>query len=110
MTTTMKLRLSALCTALLALTPALALAHDAAGAAADADADTGAGAAPYIDFRDLPELPTVVFEDAAARVAVVAARRAEEDIVVGAAKREQSLGNVASAVTVISADRLRRYG
>ncbi len=110
MTTTMKLRLSALCTALLALTPALALADDAAGAAADADADTGAGAAPYIDFRDLPELPTVVFEDAAARVAVVAARRAEEDIVVGAAKREQSLGNVASAVTVISADRLRRFG
>ena len=35
---------------------------------------------------------------------------AEEDIVVGAAKREQSLGNVASAVTVVSGDRIRRFG
>ena len=35
---------------------------------------------------------------------------AEEDVVVGAAKREQSLGNVASAVTVITADRIKRFG
>ncbi|HSK03838.1 MAG TPA: TonB-dependent receptor, partial [Kofleriaceae bacterium] len=41
---------------------------------------------------------------------VLAASAAEEDVVVGAAKREQSLGDVASAVTVISADRLRRFG
>jgi len=39
-----------------------------------------------------------------------AASEASEDVVVGAAKREQSLGNVASAVTVVSADRIRRFG
>ena len=41
---------------------------------------------------------------------MLAASSAEEDVVVGAAKREQSLGNVASAVTVISGDRIRRFG
>ena len=41
---------------------------------------------------------------------MLAAASAEEDVVVGAAKREQSLGNVASAVTVITADRIRRFG
>ena len=41
---------------------------------------------------------------------MLAASTAEEDVVVGADKREQSLGNVASAVTVISGDRLRRFG
>jgi iron complex outermembrane receptor protein len=41
---------------------------------------------------------------------VLAASAAEEDVVSGAAKREQSLGNVASAVTVISADRIKRFG
>jgi outer membrane receptor for ferrienterochelin and colicins len=44
------------------------------------------------------------------QVSVTAAMEAEEDVVVGAAKREQSLGSVASAVTVISGDRLRRFG
>lgn len=43
-------------------------------------------------------------------MAVTAAMEAEEDVVVGAAKREQSLGSVASAVTVVSGDRLRRFG
>ena len=41
---------------------------------------------------------------------MLAAASAEEDVVVGAAKREQSLGNVASAVAVISGDRIRRFG
>ncbi|HVV84971.1 MAG TPA: TonB-dependent receptor, partial [Kofleriaceae bacterium] len=44
------------------------------------------------------------------QLAVVSATAFEEDVVVGAAKREQSLGNVASAVTVVSGDRLRRFG
>lgn len=62
-----------------------------------------------IDVIDLPELGELPAEpsDTAALVAAVAA---SEDLVTGAAKREQSLGNVASAVTVISGDRLRRMG
>jgi len=43
-------------------------------------------------------------------VTVVGATEAEEEIVVGASKREQTLGTVASAVTVLTADRLRRWG
>jgi len=58
---------------------------------------------------DLPPLPTAGDEPSSSAT-VLAASAAEEDVVVGAAKREQSLGNVASAVTVISADRLRRFG
>ena len=49
-------------------------------------------------------------ETTSSTATVLAASSAEEDVVVGAAKREQSLGNVASAVTVISADRIRRFG
>lgn len=41
---------------------------------------------------------------------MLAAASAEEDVVIGAAKREQSLGNVASAVTLVSGDRIRRFG
>ena len=41
---------------------------------------------------------------------MLAAASAEEDVVIGAAKREQSLGSVASAVTLISGDRIRRFG
>jgi outer membrane receptor for ferrienterochelin and colicins len=63
-----------------------------------------------IDVRDLPPLPEVVQDDSVRAIAVIAATQAEEDIVSGAAKRDQSLGNVASAVTVITADRLRRFG
>ncbi len=73
----------------------------------------GAGVAyadgPAVDVDDLPPLPAA--EDAPSSSAtVLAAASAEEDVVVGAAKREQSLGNVASAVTVISGDRIRRFG
>ncbi|MBL0215956.1 MAG: TonB-dependent receptor [Myxococcales bacterium] len=64
---------------------------------------------PVVDVADLPPLPPA--EDAPSSSAtVLAAATAEEDVVVGAAKREQSLGNVASAVTVITADRIRRFG
>jgi iron complex outermembrane receptor protein len=64
-----------------------------------------------LELGDLPPLPdTVVDEQASSRVAVVAATLAGEEVVVGAAKREQSLGDVASAVTIIPGDRLRRFG
>lgn len=67
-----------------------------------------AAADPVVDVADLPPLPP---EDAPVSAAtVLAAVSAAEEVVVGAAKREQSLGNVASAVTVISGDRIRRFG
>ncbi len=59
---------------------------------------------------DLPPLPAAVDDIDPSTVSRFAASEASEDVVVGAAKREQSLGNVASAVTVISADRIRRFG
>jgi outer membrane receptor protein involved in Fe transport len=62
-----------------------------------------------VDPGDLPPLPIAV-EEPTSSATVLAAASVEEDVVVGAAKREQSLGNVASAVTVISGDRLRRFG
>ncbi|HTJ44837.1 MAG TPA: TonB-dependent receptor [Kofleriaceae bacterium] len=43
-------------------------------------------------------------------VSMYGAVATEEETVVGAAKREQSLGTVASAVTVITSDTLRRFG
>jgi outer membrane receptor for ferrienterochelin and colicins len=64
---------------------------------------------PALDVADLPPLP-VAGDAPSSSAAVLAASSAEEDVVVGAAKREQSLGNVASAVTVISGDRIRRFG
>jgi len=64
---------------------------------------------PAVDVADLPPLPPAN-EDTSAAATVLAASSAEEDVVVGAAKREQSLGNVASAVTVVTADRIRRFG
>src|SRR3954463_8932123 len=66
-------------------------------------------AAPAVDPADLPPLPAAS-EELSSSATVLAASAAEEDVVVGAAKREQSLGNVASAVTVISGDRIRRFG
>jgi len=66
--------------------------------------------APSVDPGDLPALPAASDEEASSAATVLAAASAEEDVVVGAAKREQSLGNVASAVTVVSADRIRRFG
>ncbi len=65
--------------------------------------------AASIDVVDLPPLPPAQ-EDMSSSATVLAAASAEDDVVVGAAKREQSLGNVASAVTVVSGDRLRRFG
>ena len=64
---------------------------------------------PAVDVADLPPLPPASDEQSSSAI-VLAASSAEEDVVVGAAKREQSLGNVASAVTVITADRIRRFG
>ncbi|MEO7092952.1 MAG: TonB-dependent receptor [Polyangiales bacterium] len=64
---------------------------------------------PVVDVADLPPLPAAEDEPSSSAT-VLAAASAEEDVVVGAAKREQSLGNVASAVTVISGDRIRRFG
>ncbi|HEY5945413.1 MAG TPA: TonB-dependent receptor plug domain-containing protein [Kofleriaceae bacterium] len=65
--------------------------------------------AAAVDVADLPPLPPAS-EEQSSSATVLAASSAEEDVVVGAAKREQSLGNVASAVTVVSGDRLRRFG
>lgn len=62
-----------------------------------------------VDVADLPPLPPTA-EERSTSATVLAASETAEDVVVGAAKREQSLGNVASAVTVISGDRLRRFG
>jgi len=62
-----------------------------------------------VDVADLPPLPAAG-EEASSNAVVLAASEASEDVVVGAAKREQSLGNVASAVTVVSADRIKRFG
>jgi outer membrane receptor for ferrienterochelin and colicins len=84
-----------------ALVAALVLA---AAGPASADDD-----APVVDVADLPPLPPPSVERPQTAT-LLAASEAEEDVVVGAAKREQSLGNVASAVTVISGDRLRRFG
>jgi outer membrane receptor for ferrienterochelin and colicins len=63
-----------------------------------------------VDIEYLPPLPRAEIEEQAGQVGMTAALETEEDVVVGAAKREQSLGSVASAVTVISGDRLRRFG
>jgi iron complex outermembrane receptor protein len=62
-----------------------------------------------VDVADLPPLPPAD-EDLSSSATVLAAANSEEDVVVGAAKRQQSLGNVASAVTVVTADRIRRFG
>lgn len=64
-----------------------------------------------IPVRELPPFPSISDEaDTVRDVTVVSAQLAEEDRVVGAAKREQSLGNVASAVTVLTASQMRRFG
>jgi iron complex outermembrane receptor protein len=69
-----------------------------------------ADAPPAVDPGDLPGLPDASEDEATSNASLLAAVSAEEDVVVGAAKREQSLGNVASAVTVITADRIKRFG
>ena len=83
----------ALAAALLAAVPAVAFAESGTG----------------VDVDDLPALPPAT-EEPSSQATMMAAAAAEEDVVVGADKREQSLGNVASAVTVISGDRIRRFG
>jgi outer membrane receptor for ferrienterochelin and colicins len=65
---------------------------------------------PAVDVADLPPLPPPGDAGAARRIALASAAEVEEELVTGAAKREQSLGNVASAVTVVSGERLRRFG
>jgi iron complex outermembrane receptor protein len=65
--------------------------------------------AQAVDVADLPPLP-LASEDLSSSATVFAAADSDEDVVVGAAKRQQSLGNVASAVTVVTADRIRRFG
>ncbi|HEY0251597.1 MAG TPA: Plug domain-containing protein, partial [Kofleriaceae bacterium] len=65
---------------------------------------------PSVDPADLPPLPEASADDESSNAAIMAAVAAQDDVVVGAAKREQSLGNVASAVTVITADRIKRFG
>jgi iron complex outermembrane receptor protein len=65
---------------------------------------------PRVPVDELPPIPDTGGEDDVAGLAATSAARAEEELVVGASKREQSLGTVASAVTVITADRLRRWG
>ncbi|HEY4055876.1 MAG TPA: TonB-dependent receptor plug domain-containing protein [Kofleriaceae bacterium] len=70
---------------------------------------SAAAHAQGVDVADLPPLPATD-EEVPSSATVLAASTADEDVVSGAAKREQSLGNVASAVTVITADRIRRFG
>ena len=77
--------------------------------AASCAAVSSAVAQPAVDPADLPPLPDAD-EDMSSSATVLAAASAEEEVVVGASKREQSLGNVASAVTVVTADRIRRFG
>ena len=72
-------------------------------------ATTAPANAQGVDVADLPPIPAAQ-EATSSSATVLAASSAEEDVVVGAAKREQSLGNVASAVTVVSADRIKRFG
>ena len=68
-----------------------------------------ARAQAHVEIADLPPLPGAS-EELSSSATLLAAAEASEELVVGAAKREQSLGNVASAVTVIRADRIRRFG
>ncbi|MFT3693167.1 MAG: TonB-dependent receptor [Kofleriaceae bacterium] len=65
---------------------------------------------PSVDPADLPPIPDASDDEASSNAGIMAAVAAQDDVVVGAAKREQSLGNVASAVTVITADRIKRFG
>ena len=88
---------------------ALALVSLVTAPRAAADPDSVTGVPGVVDVEDLPPLPAAEAETTSAAV-VQSASETNEDVVVGAAKREQSLGNVASAVTVISGDRLRRFG
>lgn len=63
-----------------------------------------------LDLADLPPLPELGGDTTEQAVAMRSAQDVAEDVVSGAAKREQTLGSVTSAVTVISGERLRRFG
>ena len=91
---------------------AVAIAAGAGVAVADDPPDVleAQATAPHVEIEDLPPLPDEPEGGAASTLAAVSAAGFGEDVVVGAAKREQSLGNVASAVTVVTGDRLRRMG
>ena len=73
---------------------------------ARADQPDDSVAIPTDELPPLPEIPLLPEDPAIAPEP----SEAGDEIVTGAARREQSLGNVASAVTVISGDRLRRFG
>jgi len=66
---------------------------------------------PAIPYQDLPRIPELEEDlDDDADVSIVSAAEVDDDRVVGASKREQSLGSVASAVTVVTVDQIRRFG
>jgi outer membrane receptor for ferrienterochelin and colicins len=66
---------------------------------------------PAVPIRELPPFPDVEADvDTVSEIGVYGATLADEETVVGASKREQSLGTVASAVTVLTADQIRRFG
>ncbi len=65
---------------------------------------------PALPIRDLPPFPDIDEPEVLSEASVYGATLADEETVVGASKREQSLGTVASAVTVLTSDLLRRYG
>ncbi len=68
------------------------------------------GDEPALPIRDLPPFPDIEETETESEVGVYGASLADEETVVGASKREQSLGTVASAVTVLTGDVIRRYG
>lgn len=65
---------------------------------------------PALPIRDLPPFPDIEEPEEVSEAGVFGAILADEETVVGASKREQSAGTVASAVTVLTSDQLRRYG
>lgn len=67
-----------------------------------------AGPVPAIPPDELPPLPSL--QEGAPVTTDFEAVLAREEVVSGSARREQSLGEVASAVTVIPGDQLRRFG
>lgn len=92
------------------LTVTVAIAAMAAGAGDAAGQNAPDGAPPSVDVRDLPPLPRVAGDRDGVDDIVARAREVDELVVTGAAKREQTLGTVASAVTVVTAEQIRRYG
>ena len=65
---------------------------------------------PAIPIEDLPPFPEVASPESDDSPTGPIIDILGEDVVVGASKREQSLGSVASAVTLITADQIKRFG